>query len=466
MTRCIPHFAFETTDDILTLQLEAAKFTGAVGQVTFAPAAGEPTLLVGIGARAALSPNALRIAFAAAGRALGHLGEVTVDLGAIDEQTLANDLRDKAAAEGLVLGAYTFQRYRTTTPAPVATNWIPSAPSAAWDLGVAIARAVGRVRDVVNEPGNVITPATLAEHLVSVAEQSGLGVTVRDEQWLEQQGAGGILAIGKGSVERPKMVELVHEGAGGDVDLCLVGKGVTFDTGGLSLKSPDQMITMNSDMAAVATIAHAMTFLSVVAPELHVRAYLPLVENMPGPYSTRPGDVVTARNGKTIEVLNTDFEGRTILADALVFASEQNPALLVNFATLTYGATVALGPRMGALMGTDDGVPFVEAAAATSGEPVWRLPMQDWMQPLITSRIADVKNFPFMPSARAITAAMFLREFITPGLPWAHLDFAGPAWAFEQQELTGEGATGFGMRLLVDLFEDLAGSGPVSGSGR
>ncbi|MBF0817175.1 leucyl aminopeptidase family protein [Microbacterium paludicola] len=455
MSRLLPFPSSDPVDAALAPLLEAARFTGAPGQIVLVQQDDGPVALVGVGARAELTAARVRTAFAAAGRALGHLPEVVVDLGTIADGPLPRPALDRAAAEGLVLGGYAFRKHRSAA-AGVATEWVPVEPSEAWREGLEIARQVTLVRDVVNEPGNVMTPAALTDHLVALAAEHGLTAVVRDAAWLADQGAGGIIAIGQGSAQHPRMVELVHKGAGGDVDLCLVGKGVTYDTGGLSLKSPDQLISMNSDMAGVAVIAHAMTFLRHVAPSLHVRAFLPIVENMPGPDAIRPGDVVTARNGKTIEILNTDFEGRTILADALSFASERKPSLLIDVATLTYGATVALGPRMGALLGNDDGVPFVERAAASSGEPMWRLPMQDWMQPTIESRIADVKNFPYQPSARAITAAMFLREFVAPGLPWAHLDIAGPSWAFEQQELSGEGATGFGMRLLVDLFSDLA----------
>jgi leucyl aminopeptidase len=234
--------------------------------------------------------------------------------------------------------------------------------------------------------------------------------------------------------------------------LCLVGKGVTFDSGGLSAKNAAGLIGMQLDMAAVASIAYAMALLPTVAPSLNVRAYCPLVENMPGPYSTRPGDIVTARNGLTIEILDTDFEGRVILADGLAFAAEQHPRHLIDMATLTYGAPNSVGPRMSALFGNGDVMGLVEQAAAASGEPVWRLPMLEYLMPTIRSRAADVKNFPYEQRARASTAAMFLREFVPTGTSWAHLDMGGPAWADDPYEVNPVGATGYGVRMLLEIF--------------
>ncbi len=453
--RAIPYFSSDRADDdAFVRRARAASFHGAVGEVLW-EAAEPPTLLVGCGIRAELTDAALRRAFAEAGRHLGHLAEVEIDLVAIEPELLDPAARDKAAAEGVVLGAYRFDEH-VTDASETDTRWMPASPSEAWGRGLAIAAAVCGVRDLVNEPANVITPTTLAARIAELGASSGLAVAVHDETWLEEAGAGGVLAIGRGSAEPPRFVEIVHPGDGGEVDLCLVGKGVTFDSGGLSLKGPDAQIGMQYDMAAVATIAYAMTFLPVVAPELHVRAYCPLVENLPGPHSTKPGDIVTARNGKTIEILNTDFEGRTILADALALAAEQSPRHLIDLATLTYGAVNALGPRTAALFGRGEAPDLLRAAADTADEPVWPLPLLEYMMPLIRSRAADVRNFPYEPTARASTAAMFLREFIGETSSWAHLDFAGPGWSNDTHELTGPGATGFAMRTLVELFGALA----------
>jgi leucyl aminopeptidase len=450
--RCIPCFTSDlVSDPALQRFAAAAGFSAEVGSSLLRPDQ-VPTLLVGCGDPGQLTETSLRIAFAAAGRALTHVGRVEVDLTTITAELMPADSRDKSVAEGLILGGYRFDKHQTRpTPRPPVT-WAPLAPSPAWDLGAQIAGAVLEVRDLVNEPANIVTPQTLAEHIVRVGEASGLAVVVRDEAWLAEAGAGGILAIGRGSEQRPKMVEIVHQGDGGEVDLCLVGKGVTFDSGGLSIKGPAALIGMQCDMAGVATIALSMAFLPALAPSLHVRAYCPLVENMPGPHSTRPGDIVTGRNGMTIEILDTDYEGRVILADGLAFAAEQRPRHLIDIATLTLAAANAVGPRMAALLGQGEAMDLVTRAADASGEPVWRLPMLEYMMPTVRSRVADVKNFPVELKAEASTAAMFLREFVPTGTSWAHLDIGGPGWAHAAYEVNAVGATGYGLRLLLELF--------------
>ncbi|WP_236793476.1 leucyl aminopeptidase family protein [Amycolatopsis sp. GM8] len=448
--RCIPCFPGDIAEsEGLAALAAAAGFTAEVGTCLLT-AADLPTLLVGCGNPENLTEAILRNAFAAAGRGIGPLEDVEIDVTSIGPAILPADARDREVAQGLLLGSYRFDKHQQS-PAR-RPHWRPRVNSGAWDEGVRLATAVNAVRDVVNEPANVINPGSLADYLVKLGEASGLRVVVRDEEWLEREGAGGILAIGRGSAERPKMVEIIHEGSGGDVDLCLVGKGVTFDAGGLSLKNETAIMLMQSDMAAVPTIAHAMAFLSAVAPSLHVRAFCPLVENMPGPYSTRPGDIVTARNGKSIEVLNTDFEGRVILADGLAFAAEHHPRHIVDVATLTYGAPNALGTRMAALFGQGAAPELIERAAETSAEAVWKLPMPEYLMPTIRSRVADLKNFPYETKARASTAAMFLREFVPAGGSWAHVDIAGPAWTDTEYDANPIGATGYGVRLLLELF--------------
>jgi leucyl aminopeptidase len=334
-------------------------------------------------------------------------------------------------------------------------------------LGRLIARAVLAARDLVNEPANVLTPSFFLDRCRTLASTSDLKVTVLEERELREGGFGGIVAVGKGSVEGPLLIRLDHEGAGGPVDLSLVGKGVTFDSGGLSLKGPDAMINMKSDMSGAATVMTAMTLLHRIAPRLHVTAFLPVVENMPGPHCTRPGDVITMRTGKTVEILNTDFEGRLILGDALAFASEESPAALVDLATLTAAAIHALGERTAALFGNNaELLAQLNDAASTSGERVWQMPLPSYMHSQIESEIADIKNFPGTATGRSSTAALFLQEFVPHGQPWGHVDIAGPAWADEEYELTSFGGTGFGVRLLVELFSSLSkNSEPAIGNG-
>lgn len=449
-TQCVPYFEEDLPETTAIGDLfAAAQFTGHVRE-TMWTAGKVPTLYVGCGRRDMIKPATLRVAYAAAGKKLAHLGAVEVETslfeGASDSHSLV-----QAVAEGLVMGAYQFEAYQTDQR-PQVLEWHPTTETPGWRKGMRVAQAVKAVRDIVNEPANRLGPQDLADHCVRVADDAGITVAVRDQQWLSDNGAGGILAMGQGSASAPYMVELSAGAEDAPLDFCLVGKGVTFDTGGLSLKDPATMIGMQDDMAGAAVVLHAMAMLPYIAPQLNVRAYLPLVENMPGPGSIRPGDVITSRSGKTIEILNTDFEGRVIMADALAFACEQRPQVVVDIATLTYGSSAALGSRTAALFGTDEATSLIESSSETTGEPVWRLPMPDHLAPTVHSQTADVKNFPGEPQARASTAAMFLREFITDGIPWAHLDIAGPAWTREPQDLTTHGATGFGTRLLIDLL--------------
>jgi len=457
--RCVPCFPADLAEPGARGALAlAAGFTAEAGATLLVVEDGEPTLLIGCGDPADLTQHILRDAFGAAGRALSHLGSVAVDLAAIGPEILETDARDRAAAEGLVLGGYAFDAHRADRR--VRTSWIPAAETPAWRRGLAVAAAVNAARDIVNEPANTATPRGIADHIVALAERSGLGVTVRDEDWLRSQGAGGILAIGSGSAERPLLVELTHEGDDGEVDLCLVGKGVAFDAGGLSLKPPSDIMLMQYDMAGAAAVAHAMSLLPLVAPSLHVRAYLPLVENLPGPNATRPGDIVSAHDGTTIEILNTDFEGRVIMADALSFAAEAHPRHLVDMATLTAGAVNALGRRTAALFGSGPAPDIVARAALATAEAVWPLPMPEHLMPTIRSRVADLKNFPYETTARAGTAAMFLREFVPAGSSWAHIDMGGPGWTDEAYGVNPVGATGWGVRLLLQIFDLLLHDDP------
>jgi leucyl aminopeptidase len=401
------------------------------------------TILVGMGERRSLNTTSARITFALAARA-ATANDVIVETEALPAELL------QAAAEGVVLGRYAFRAESAHA------GWRPSAPSPSWDDGIAIGEAVCLARDLVNTPPNRMTPEILAESVRALASGDGLTAMVRDEQWLRQEGFGAVLAIGGGSSNPPRLVELEYRGNARGVDVCLVGKGVTFDSGGNSLKDADGMMTMKCDMAGAAAVAAAMSLLPRFAPAITVRAVLPLVENMPGPSSTRPGDVVTARNGLTIEVLNTDFEGRVILADALAYAAESQPDAIVDIATLTYAAANALGDRTGAVLGDEAEIARIRSASDRSGELFWPFPMPAYFAEQVESDVADVKNFPGVREGRVISAAHFLRRFVPELTAWAHLDVAGPAWADKPYELTARGGTGFGVRTLLEYLLDRA----------
>jgi leucyl aminopeptidase len=422
--------------------LDALGFVPDVGRTAVVDDGGA-VLLVGLGERGTSSTASTRIAFAFAARAIAA-GELVVETEDLEADLL------QAAAEGIVLGRYSFRGSSRHS------GWKPSTLSPSWEAGIAIGEAVCLARDLVNTPPNVMTPDILAESFRVLAIDGGLTATVRDEQWLREEGFGAVLAIGGGSSNPPRLVELEYRGHDGGTDVCLVGKGVTFDSGGNSLKDADGMMTMKSDMAGAAAVAGAMSLLRRFAPRINVRAVLPLVENMPGSTATRPGDVVTARNGLTIEILNTDFEGRVILADALSYAAEANPGAIVDIATLTYAAANALGNRTGAVLGDDSEIARIRTAADRSGEPFWPFPMPSYFAAQLDSDVADVKNFPGAREGRVISAAHFLRRFVPGTVDWAHLDIAGPAWADETYELTTRGGTGFGVRTLLQYLLDRA----------
>jgi leucyl aminopeptidase len=317
---------------------------------------------------------------------------------------------------------------------------------------MAVVEGVKLARDLVNEPGGSLTPPKFANRVRRMARDSGLTVKVMDEAAIRRARLGGLLGVSRGSTQPPRFVELTWTPKGRPKGtIALVGKGLTFDSGGLSIKSGVGMMDMKMDMGGAAAVVGAMSVLPVLAPRCRVRAYLPMTDNMLGGDATRPGDVLTIRNGKTIEVLNTDAEGRLVLADALSLASEAKPDAIVDLATLTGACMVALGPRIAGLMGRDDGfLSQVEGASARTGERVWRLPLPADYRRMVDSPVADMKNIGG-PHGGAITAGLILGEFVADGIPWAHLDIAGPAFADGDDCEVTRGGTGFGVRLLVDL---------------
>ncbi|WP_131738452.1 leucyl aminopeptidase family protein [Actinomadura roseirufa] len=363
-----------------------------------------------------------------------------------------------AFTEGALLASYEF---RIGAPAPrrplgalaVVTEAGPEAGAAAIGRGTARARAAALARDLANTPAREKDPSWLAEQAGRVAAEAGLTIRVRDEKELADGGFGGLLAVGAGSPRPPRLIELSYRPEGTpERHLVLVGKGITFDSGGLSLKPNDNMKTMKTDMAGGGVVIAVMGALRALGVRARVTGLVAAAENMPSGSAMRPGDVITHVGGTTSEVLNTDAEGRLVLADALAYAdAELDPDAVVDVATLTGAAKVALGLRTGALFSPDDALAgALTAAGAAAGEPLWRLPLVEDYRAAIDSDVADVRNIG-RPGygGGAITAALFLREF-TGGRPWAHLDVAGPGRATaEDAELT-RGATGFGTRLLLE----------------
>jgi leucyl aminopeptidase len=362
-----------------------------------------------------------------------------------------------AVAEGFVLVGYRFDRYKVERkptkaesltlagdPAPKPATWKP-----VLDRVTAVAGFVFAARDLVNEPPSVATPSYIAKHAERLAvDTPGLKVEVWSGRRLERESIAGLLAVARGSHEEPRFIQLRYAPAGAKGRVALVGKGITFDSGGLSLKPAKSMETMKYDMAGAATVLSAVAAVAKLGLPVEVVAYAPTTENLPGNRAQKPGDVITFMNGKTAEVLNTDAEGRLVLADALALASRTKPDAIVDVATLTGAARVALGNAYAAVLGNHQ--PTIDALIAAGkavGEPLWQLPLAKEYKEDIRSSIADVKNVGG-PEGGTITAALFLEEFVGD-TKWAHLDIAGPAFSERDGAVANRGATAFGVRLLV-----------------
>jgi len=322
-----------------------------------------------------------------------------------------------------------------------------------------LADAVSLVRDLVNTGPSDLVPATLAARAEQVAADGGLGITVLDEAALAAGGYGGILGVGQGSVHPPRLIRLEHAPEGAARTLVLAGKGITFDSGGLSLKPAKSMETMKSDMSGAAAVLGAMQAVAALALPVRVIGYLPAAENMPGGTAQRPSDVLTMFGGMTVEVTNTDAEGRLVLADAIAASAADSPDIIIDVATLTGAQVVALGPLVGAVMANDDGLrDAVVDAARRAGEAMWPMPLPAELAKGLESAVADLVNLP--PDARGggmLLAGLFLQEFVPSGVRWAHLDIAGPA--FNQSAphgYTPKGGTGAATRTLVQVAQDMA----------
>jgi leucyl aminopeptidase len=380
----------------------------------------------------------------------------------------------EAVLEGAALGAYSFISYRqsslseTKLPASDITvhTTLQTADledSAVLARALACAEAVSLVKDLVNTPPLDLYPASFAERAVTAAAGLPIEVTIWDEAELVADGFGGIAGVGQGSTRPPRLVKLSYSPAGAGQHLALVGKGITFDTGGLSLKPPASMVGMKYDMTGAATVLAVTLAAARLALPVRITAWMCIAENMPSGSAIRPNDVLRMRGGRTVEVLNTDAEGRLVLADGLVAASEEQPDAIIDVATLTGAAIVALGNRYFGTMGDDALVQRVLAASEAANEQVWPMPLPDELRALLNSDVADIANAKIgSPAGGMLLAGVFLREFVgtnTSGvtIPWAHLDIAGPAqnsaspWGF-----TGVGPTGVSVRALLRLAEDFS----------
>jgi leucyl aminopeptidase len=441
--------------------LDEAGFTGKPDETLVVPvngrAAANVAVLVGLGEPAQMSTDRLRRAAAAIARSSPRARSVVTSLLAAAPEVDARTA-GQALAEGFLLASYRFLAYKTDgEPSKLARVIVAGgagpATRAGLDRGVTVAGAVAWARDIVNEPAGAKSPAEFAAAARKLLSGTGVTVTVMTEAQLRAQKMGGVLGVGQGSVRGPRFVRAVYEprGVSKTRTLALVGKGVVFDSGGLSLKTASGMETMKTDMSGAAAVLAAMSALPGLGVRHRVVGYAPMVENMPSGSAIRPGDVLRMRSGTTVEVLNTDAEGRLILADALALAASEHADAIVDVATLTGACVVALGEKVAGIMGNrDEWVDQVRAAADRAGEPMWPLPLPKEYRRLLDSEIADLRNISTGSYGGALTAGLFLEQFVD-NVTWAHLDIAGPARApADDGELT-KGATGYGVRTLVEL---------------
>ncbi|MGH2714562.1 MAG: leucyl aminopeptidase, partial [Thermoleophilaceae bacterium] len=369
-----------------------------------------------------------------------------------------------SVALGALLGAYAFDAYRTgdehKSPVEEIRLVAPTSPEAeaALERARTLAATVTLVRDLVNTPPSHLSPEDLAGEAGRVAGETGLGIEVLDEKALVEGGYGGIAGVGQGSVNPPRLVRLSYGHPEASKTLVLVGKGITFDSGGLSLKPSEAMDWMKSDMGGAAAVLGALAAIAKFKPKVNVVGYMAIAENMPSGTAQRPSDVLRIYGGKTVEVLNTDAEGRLVMADALVRAGEDSPDLLVDVATLTGAQLVALGTRTTGVMSNDDDVrQKVVDAAGRAGEASWGMPLPDELRKGLDSSVADIANISGDRWGGMLVAGVFLKEFVPDGVKWAHLDIAGPSFnKSDAYGYTPKGGTGAGALTLVQLAEDLA----------
>ncbi len=441
----------------LQLVLASIGVTGVQDEVRRLPGthgATESIALVGLGS-GEVTVNDLRYAAGSVARQVRGVDSLVFGFPVADDAELL------AVLEGAALGAYAFTEYRASSddaklPATSIVVATDAPADALIERAIAAATAVHTVRDLVNTAPNDLYPETFAASAVSLAEGLDVTVDVLADDELRAGGFGGILAVGQGSARGPRLVKVSYSPAGAAQHIALVGKGITFDSGGLSLKPPASMIGMKYDMTGAATVLAVALAAARLALPVRVTAWLCIAENMPGGAALRPNDVIRIYGGKTVEVLNTDAEGRLVLADGLVRASEEEPDAIIDVATLTGAASIAMGTRYVGTMGDPELAQKVVAAGNRVGETLWHMPIAPELRPLLASDIADIANIkPGNTAGGMMIAAAFLRDFVPSTIPWAHLDIAGPAnnggngWGF-----VGKGPTGVAVRALLQLAEE------------
>jgi leucyl aminopeptidase len=451
-----------STEQLQSLELELLGVSAKPENVKLLPFEGLGAVaLVGLGSGE--NPD-LRAVSGSIARAVQSFANVVIDL----DLKSAEDVLE--VIEGFSLANYQYTEYQESKKGSIKTTSLSVVTGLVIDQAQLtrisiLAQSVHDTRDLVNQPPNHLYPASFVASVEAGVKGQGIEVTVWDEKSLESEGFGGIAAVGKGSTRPPRMVKLDYHPKTAKKHLALVGKGITFDSGGLSLKPAESMVGMKYDMTGAASVYQAVVAIAKLGLPIRATAWLCLAENLPSGSATRPNDIIKIRNGKTVEVLNTDAEGRLVLADGLSAASETHPDLIVDVATLTGAATIALGHRYAGLMGDAEAIAKVETAAKTVGELVWPMPLPNELRAMLDSPIADIANVKIGNRAGGmLIGGLFLKEFIGPKsssdktpISWAHLDIAGPAnndsAAYGH---TPKGATGAIVRTLVQLAHQVS----------
>lgn len=415
-------------------------------------------LLLGFGKRGSFTTEKLRRASATAAKKARSTGAEDAAFVLTVPEGEATEHAVQAAAEGAFLGLYRFERYKTGEKAEreietfdliLDKNSDEGSATAGAQRGEKLAAGAALARDLANEPSNTATPEYLANRAREIAERHGMGCTILDRSQIEAEGMGGLATVGRSSANEQRFIVLEHRKGGDSAPIVLVGKAVTFDSGGISIKPSSGMEEMKFDMSGGAAVLGAMDAVGSLDLPLNVVALVPATENLPGGAAFKPGDVLRMHSGKTAEIISTDAEGRLILADALSYARRYDPAAVVDCATLTGACVVALGHHASGLMGNDeDLISEVKAAGERSGERAWPLPLFEEYTEQIKGDYGDIKNTGGRPGG-ALTAGAFLKEFAD--YPWAHLDIAGTAWGDKGNAYTPKGATGTPARLLVEF---------------
>ncbi len=458
------------TDGMISELIQGGDFRGQLKEVAVLYPRGvipaKRVIVVGLGEAEKFDLEKVRQAAAVAAKHARQLGvkSLTTIVHGGGIGGLEIDAAAQAVVEGTVLALYRFTEHKEPDPEErpqiealtlleADDGKVPQVEAGA-RAGEIIGQAACLARDLANQPANVATPTMLADTARRIAEEHGLQCQVLDEEEARALGMGSFLSVARGSQEPPRFIILEHNADRDDLaTIVLAGKGITFDSGGISIKPGDKMHYMKFDMSGGAAVLGTMQAVAALDLPLHVVGLIPATENLPSGTATKPGDIVRAMSGKTIEIVNTDAEGRLILADALTFAERYKPAGVIDLATLTGACVVALGHHASGLMGNDENfIERIKAAGEASGERVWQLPLWEPYQEQIKSDVADMKNVGGRPGG-SITAAALLSKF-AESYPWAHLDIAGTAWTEEGKPYTPKGGTGVGVRLLVELLRN------------